>query len=438
MDFITSLFSHIYEPKKWNVADRCLSFSLVIILVQVLYLFWALYFVNYPELAPWIDHAFLLEAIKYQYMYLAYWGILILLFLICKYKAPDSSLLSHLFVQSYFIGMVFIAHLLGLFSSGFLASVGLSGTLIFLITFQRHTVSLGLASFFLTLLVTSFLEQMHYITYGPVYNSAPFINGKLSNWYLFSHALASFMIFLVGILCGYKMIAKWHEQEAQIKKANTLISRYIPSQLSELISDGNYDLIESHSRRKLTLFFSDITGFTAMSERMEPEDLSALLNEYLSEMTVIAKKHGGTIDKFVGDAIMIFFGAPNFTSDKDHALRAISMAIDMQNRLEILRELWKQKGIDDVFSIRIGINTGQASVGNFGSAGQMDYTAIGRQVNLASRLESNCEINKILISHSTKALIKSHFKCHPCEDIIVKGVRDPVKVYIIDPKDIEL
>jgi class 3 adenylate cyclase len=419
---------------KWSIADRCFSFSVVIILVQIIYLLWALYFIQHPEISPWLDHIYLKQALEYQYVYLSIWACLMLLFLWYKYKAPDSLWLTHLFVQSYFIGMALIANILGFFTSGFLASVGLSGTLIFLLIFQRHVVSLGLLSFFSIIIAATFLEQLHHIRYGPVYNSVPFIDGQLSSWFLMSHAFSAFVIFLVGILCGYHMIAKLHEQEAKINKANKFISRYISSQLSDHIFDGNYDLVDTHSRKKLTVFFSDIVGFTAISEKLEPEDLSALLNEYLSEMTAIANQHGGTIDKFVGDAIMIFFGAPNFTSDQDHAIKAVFMAIDMQNRLEALRKEWLTKGIEETFSIRIGINTGQVSVGNFGSEGRMDYTAIGRQVNLAARLESNCTPDKILISHSTQALINQQIYCQPRAEIKIKGVREPVEVYQVDPK----
>ena len=154
-----------------------------------------------------------------------------------------------------------------------------------------------------------------------------------------------------------------------------------------------------------------------------------MLNEYLTEMTRIAEKYGATIDKFVGDAIMVFFGAPWPTNDRDHALRAVRMAMEMQARLGDLRHLWIDRGSEEAFEIRIGINTGQASVGNFGCQGRMDYTAIGRQVNMAARLEVNCEPSRILISHATWSLVRDEVPCVPKGEISVKGFRDPVKVY---------
>jgi len=168
-----------------------------------------------------------------------------------------------------------------------------------------------------------------------------------------------------------------------------------------------------------------------MADRMEPEDTSRFLNEYLSEMTAIARRYDATVDKFIGDALMVFFGAPVATEDRDHALRAVRMATAMQERVAELSAKWIGEGllIEGPFETRIGINSGVASVGNFGSKDRLDYTAIGRQVNLAARLQVNCEPGKVLLSHSTWALIKDEIACVPKGEIQVKGIQNPVKVY---------
>jgi len=126
---------------------------------------------------------------------------------------------------------------------------------------------------------------------------------------------------------------------------------------------------------------------------------------------------------------MIFFGAPTATHDRDRALRAVRMAIEMQARLAELRTKWEHEGIEEPFQIRIGINTGVASVGNFGSKGRVDYTATGRQVNLAARLQVNCDPDKILLSHSTWSLAQDDIACIAKGEIQVKGFHQPVKVY---------
>jgi len=162
---------------------------------------------------------------------------------------------------------------------------------------------------------------------------------------------------------------------------------------------------------------------------MEAEDLSTLLNNYLNEMTGIAIKYGGTIDKYIGDAIMIFFGDPETKGEQEDAVSCVSMAIEMRNRMIILREKWKNMGIVNPLHIRIGINTGFCTVGNFGSDERLDYTVIGSQVNLASRLESNAEPNQILISADTYLLVKNFISCREMGEISVKGISKPVMTY---------
>jgi class 3 adenylate cyclase len=131
----------------------------------------------------------------------------------------------------------------------------------------------------------------------------------------------------------------------------------------------------------------------------------------------------------MGDGIMIFFGAPEPADDRDQALRAVRMAVEMQARVTDLRERWSREGFDESFTIRIGVNTGMASVGTYGARGRMDYTAIGRQVNLAARLQAHCEPGGILISHTTWALVRDEIACVPMGELELKGFRHPVKAY---------
>lgn len=176
-------------------------------------------------------------------------------------------------------------------------------------------------------------------------------------------------------------------------------------------------------------------GFTAASDQLEPEELSSLLNEYLSEMVRIAEHYGGTVNQFVGDAIMILFGAPEATNDRDHALRAVRMAIHMQRRMLELQKEWFNTGIQTPFRIRVGINTGSVNVGNFGSEGRLTYTAIGKQTNLAARIEAQCQPGRILISHSTWALIREEIPCIERGEIEAKGLHYAIRVYEVEERD---
>jgi class 3 adenylate cyclase len=224
------------------------------------------------------------------------------------------------------------------------------------------------------------------------------------------------------------------EDQLKIERQKVLnlsnkIKVYLPVQFVNSLARSDQDTEPLSKRKKLTVFFSDIQGFTAWTDKLQPEDMQEILNHYLSEMSKIASKWGGTIDKFIGDAILIFFGDPEFTNDKDHAVRCVKMAMEMQIKMRDLCAEWEDRGYDEPLHIRIGINTGYATVGTFGSGERFEYTALGTNVNLASRIETACVPDKITISHSTYALIKNDIECIPKGMIEVKGINEPVKIY---------
>jgi len=217
------------------------------------------------------------------------------------------------------------------------------------------------------------------------------------------------------------------QQKALIK---SVFSHYInPSVVNELVSDPDKAKLGG-DRRELTVFFSDIAGFTSISERFhnKPEALVELLNEYLDEMTSIILKYEGTLDKYEGDAIMAFWGAP--IPQKDHAMRTCLAALDMQRRLAVLRPKWAKEEKPQL-DVRCGVNTGIMIVGNMGGKDRFDYTVIGDSVNLASRLEgANKQYNShIMISDMTFQHVKGKVVVRELDMIQVKGKTEPVKVY---------
>lgn len=223
-----------------------------------------------------------------------------------------------------------------------------------------------------------------------------------------------------------------HQREQSISLSHKL-AKYLSPQVWQSIFTGERDVRLETQRKKLTIFFSDIKGFTELAEEMEPEGLTELLNSYFNEMSQIALKYGGTIDKFVGDSIMIFFGDPTSRGTKEDTLACVAMAIEMRKHMKILRQKWQSQGIKTPLQIRIGISTGYSTVGNFGAENRMDYTIIGKEVNLASRLESLAEPGEILISYETFSLVKEKVMCRDKGEITVKGFARPVPIYqIID------
>ena len=183
------------------------------------------------------------------------------------------------------------------------------------------------------------------------------------------------------------------------------------------------------SRKKLTVFFSDIADFTEAADKLESEDLTQLLNHYLTEMSQIALAHGATIDKYVGDAIVIFFGDPESKGVAEDALACLRMAIAMRARMSELQLDWRASGIERPLRCRMGIHTGYCTVGNFGSEDRLDYTIIGGAVNLASRLETAADPGEILISYETFAQVRDAIACEEKGEIQVKGIAYPVATY---------
>ena len=218
-------------------------------------------------------------------------------------------------------------------------------------------------------------------------------------------------------------------KQVQLEKISNIIGKYVPPQIHEAIEKGDYSEEIVTKRKKLTIFFSDIKSFTGTSEHLQPEDLTKYLNEYFSEMTTIAIKHGGTIDKYIGDALMIFFGDPESLGPKKDAINCVKMAIEMQNKLVELRLKWSDEGFTDPFRVRMGINTGFCNVGNFGSAQRLTYTVIGAEVNLTQRLESNSDVDGILISHETYSNTKEVINVVEKETITMKGITRKIQTY---------
>ena len=219
------------------------------------------------------------------------------------------------------------------------------------------------------------------------------------------------------------------EKSAALEALSGKLAKYLAPQVYDSIFTGRQDVAIASKRKKLTVCFSDIAGFTEMTDKLESEDLTQLLNHYLTEMSTIALHYGATIDKYVGDAIMMFFGDPETRGVKEDALACVRMALAMQARIEELGDAWRNSGIETPLRARIGIHTGYCTVGNFGSEDRMDYTIVGGGVNLASRLEQEAPAGGILISYETFAHVQDEVDWEKRGQIRVKGIAYPVATY---------
>ncbi len=257
--------------------------------------------------------------------------------------------------------------------------------------------------------------------------------------YLLVYFIVAAMSGIIFILLQRRQGALIRGMNKELTEANDFlaaislkIAKYLSPQIYKGIFSGQRDVVIATERKKLTIFFSDIQDFTATTERLQPEELTALLNEYLTEMSAIALQHGATVDKFIGDAILLFFGDPESKGVTEDARACLNMAIDMQRRLAVLNSKWRDRGIERPFRVRMGINTGFCNVGNFGSNDRMEYTIIGAEANLAARLQAAAEPGTIVMSYETYALVRDLVSAHPLPAIAMKGISRSIVPYVVE------
>lgn len=222
------------------------------------------------------------------------------------------------------------------------------------------------------------------------------------------------------------------EKSQQLESLANRLAKYLSPQIYNSIFSQAPGSDHRHARKNLTIFLSDIVQFTDLSDTLEPERLAAVINSYLSEMSSIALECGGTIDKFIGDAILVFFGDPESAGETEDALNCVEMALRMQARTRELQKHWHRTGVPQDLRVRMGIATGYCTVGNFGSEQRLDYTALGSPVNLAARLQALANPDCILVDEATHSLIEDHVACKEATSVTPKGFVRPVTVYQVE------
>lgn len=220
----------------------------------------------------------------------------------------------------------------------------------------------------------------------------------------------------------------------QLEGMSAQLSKFLSPQLYNSIFTGSRHGTRVSRRKKLTVFFSDLCGFTNYVESMESEDVTAILNLYLETMTNIALEYGATIDKYIGDGIMLFFGDPETKGVQEDALQCVNMGLEMLRALDNLSDQWAKYGLRDHLQMRIGIDTGFATVGNFGCESRLDYTAIGAAVNRASRLETAADNGSIYISEDTFNLVREFIDAEALPPIHLKGIGEFKARKVLDSK----
>jgi len=267
------------------------------------------------------------------------------------------------------------------------------------------------------------------------------LNGALSTFTLlifylllvfYSFSQKSFCLTVVypGTIIFFSYLSiityKYATEEKEKKRIKSIFQRYVSSQVVEELLMSPDRVVLGGRRKEITVLFADIRNFTGMASRMAPEEVVSILNEFFTMITEVIFKYNGTLDKYIGDAVMAIYGAP--IEEENHAERALETALEMQKRMGLLEKRFLERGIEPI-KIGIGITTGEAIIGNIGSLRRMEYTAIGDSVNLASRLEEVAKPDQILISEDTYRMVKNIVKAKVLKPMAIRGKAELVQVY---------
>ncbi|MFL6108884.1 MAG: adenylate/guanylate cyclase domain-containing protein [Marmoricola sp.] len=217
-------------------------------------------------------------------------------------------------------------------------------------------------------------------------------------------------------------------QQEELMTSRALIRRYAPPAVADRIEKGD-TTVDTAQRRRVTIFFADVVGFTTLADRLDPEALAEIVNDYLGSVAQIVETHGGTLNEFAGDGVMAIFGAPDELEPRDQVRSALAAARELQASLPGWSQQWYVLGIDQDLQARIGINTGVVSVGTFGSAVRATYTGIGLQTNIAARIQAQCDPGSVLLSKTSWHLVADEVPCRQRGEVEVKGVHFPIAMY---------
>lgn len=253
---------------------------------------------------------------------------------------------------------------------------------------------------------------------------------KTKNRYIAFSIIAVSGISIISLFLVLVILYIAKKEKQFLISIGTQLSSYLPSQLVQMILRQQKQRIIPLQKKFITVCFTDIQGFTKLTDVTEAEIAAEILNEYFTQMTAIAHKYNGTVDKFLGDGIMIIFGAPYSMTPSIQVDSAINMAIEMQKVFQRLHTSWKKELKHNSLHLRIGIHCGYATVGSFGPSDRLTFTAIGKVVNIASRLEQLCKEDSILISSEVKKLAP-HITITSVDIISIRGIEQPVEVYTI-------
>jgi len=417
------------NPLEWSIVDKTLLLIWVFLFVGgIERLETFLFSSGTPVL--WINHGFA-AALRPVYMTEGTFVLLLLLSgLWLRRNRPETLVFAHIVIQYAALSSAFNAYIFGALTNvnAFLGglALGVSSLLLF-----RPSVALPAMGTFMMLTVGATIAAgAGLIPYAPMYASFPVENGKIDPAYLVSSLTWTTIVFLIVLSLMTFVLVRWRNREAKLSEMTDLLrkmfGRYLSTEVMNALIEDPASLEMGGERRQVTIMMTDLRGFTALSERLEPERVVQMLNAYFEVMVDIVLEFNGTINEIIGDALLVVFGAPH--EIKDRAQRAVACAITMQNAMAEVNTANRDQGLPEI-EMGIGLNESEVILGNIGSSKRSKYAVVGSGVNMASRIESYTVGGQVLISESVRKEAGDMLRIDAERDIRPKGAELPLRIY---------
>jgi class 3 adenylate cyclase len=426
-----ALIHRIGNPLEWSYVDKALLFLGFVIAMNVpftLFLHWT---VDIPGLPPsFFNRSMYVAGVQTQWAFVLLFAFLFVLGWAVRHTAPENRWLPYACAvsialhDSWFAGGVGHSTSSSAFMTLFLVA------LIGLLFFDLRFTLLVIASWFVVLGSQITAEQLGWTPYAPALIHSPHMNGKIDPWWMWASLTVGVGITgLMLLMFGY-VLNRWRKREAEVKELSEFLKkmfgRYLSTEVMKSLLEDPAAMELGGERRGVTIMMTDLRGFTALSERLEPEQVVQVLNTYFEVMVDVVLKYNGTINEIVGDALLVVFGAPQALPDR--AQHAVACAIEMQNTVRRVNEQNRGMGLPEL-EMGIGLNDAEVIVGNIGSSKRSKYAVVGSGVNMTSRIESYTVGGQIFISDTVRREAGEVLRIDGQMDVVPKGTEAPIRIY---------
>lgn len=421
------------SPLNWSLVARCLLLMAIWFFIWgVMTLLGGMEELLLSKKPPYYNAQFLYSIIPLFDAVFLLWLILFISGTLLYKRFPESRVFTHVVIQTSAVQTAVVCYLFGLVSdTGSLLFAMLQGAFIILL-FRPLMGILWMGTYTVLMLGSGLAVFFHKVPYAPTLSTSPFGNGQIDSVYFSSALIFQMLVFLLMLFIMLFVVVRWRDREQRLSDATDVLKkmfgRYLSTEVMNSLIENPAALELGGERRRVTIMMSDLRGFTAISERLDPENVVKMLNTYFETIVDIVLRYHGTIIEIIGDALLIIFGAPQ--KMKDRSLRAIACAIEVQNAMQQVNARNLENGLPKL-EMGIGLNEAEVIVGNIGSHRRSKYAVVGSGVNMASRIESYTVGGQVLCSQSLIDAAGGVIRIDGQQEVIPKGVDTPMTIYEI-------